>query len=422
MLSDDVMEKLTEYYRRCVVGMNRRLITPYSTLPDVTTLESLEKSFLDAPSKAGCGGVAIPGGGRKGGIPRRRLRAKSSEGNVDIVKQSQQSPPSALNSILDTQEAVVKEAATVKDEKSPLSADKASDDFLPSGSSPAEDDPGKKFLVSSVDFVTPSKSSSNPLPLIYSAASLPENPSRSLRDIISEEMAKAQSTHVIDDQHTAANAHRWPKKISQKERKRQSLVTPEKTGTPASVVQSEASASSGSPWKFVEKVVSSFKDLMLTEEKVSVDQVLPLAAKQTGKPNQASAYSEPNQFSWGIKPSSSSPTLPLTPGSPVSEPGSPTEIPWHRSPRISESGRSDVAAATCFSDILRDEMVETQTLKRTARKSLHLIQIEEQAMSALLDFYKASDSVHEHISVERVASKNARPLWAATQRQSSHQF
>lgn len=47
------------------------------------------------------------------------------------------------------------------------------------------------------------------------------------------------------------------------------------------------------------------------------------------------------------------------------------------------------------------------------------LQIEEQAMSELLSFYGASDNVHQYITVERVPSTNAQPLWAATQRQSS---
>lgn len=66
----------------------------------------------------------------------------------------------------------------------------------------------------------------------------------------------------------------------------------------------------------------------------------------------------------------------MTPGSPVSEPGgSPLASPWLRSPKIPASGRSEIAAAARFSDILREEMVETQTLKRTEKKGLHLIQV-----------------------------------------------
>ncbi|WAR08880.1 hypothetical protein MAR_018838 [Mya arenaria] len=118
--------------------------------------------------------------------------------------------------------------------------------------------------------------------------------------------------------------------------------------------------------------------------------------------------------SWGLQGSNrnqvtaGSPTLKINPTKGVTSPqawstagptsSEPPEIPW--SGEIIQSPTNPICS---FYDIVKDEQLK----------------IEEQAIQDLLIHYKAADSVEERITVERVVTTAATPLWKRERLQSS---
>ncbi|XP_076077944.1 inhibitor of Bruton tyrosine kinase-like [Mytilus galloprovincialis] len=123
-----------------------------------------------------------------------------------------------------------------------------------------------------------------------------------------------------------------------------------------------------------------------------------------------------NLFSWGLPTSAVHQRKESVSETPIENPQSPTEAvnPWQQ--------RQEAASAKSFSftEIVKDEIQKHETLARATNKPLGLIQIEEQAIQELLQYYRASESFDECISVERVPQAMAAPLWTAKQQKQSH--
>ncbi|XP_047474160.1 inhibitor of Bruton tyrosine kinase-like [Penaeus chinensis] len=65
-----------------------------------------------------------------------------------------------------------------------------------------------------------------------------------------------------------------------------------------------------------------------------------------------------------------------------------------------------------FSNILREEEIQTINLRKEQLKTLGLIQIEDKAIEELLVFYGAAECFDEKITVKRVRQMAANPIWS----------
>jgi hypothetical protein len=66
-------------------------------------------------------------------------------------------------------------------------------------------------------------------------------------------------------------------------------------------------------------------------------------------------------------------------------------------------------------DIVREEEEQIQNLRARQTKPLHVISIEDKAIEELLAFYRANANPDEYITVERVVTRVAEPVWSRNQ-------
>ena len=85
VMTDDVIDELSQYYRGVVTGMCRRVITPYDGWPDHAYLESLQQEAGGAGDQ---GTSATPS--KRSGKRRKRNRTKSSGDAEANVAESQE--------------------------------------------------------------------------------------------------------------------------------------------------------------------------------------------------------------------------------------------------------------------------------------------------------------------------------------------
>ncbi|WAR08877.1 hypothetical protein MAR_018835 [Mya arenaria] len=164
------------------------------------------------------------------------------------------------------------------------------------------------------------------------------------------------------------------------------------------------------PWGSSTQEVRSFRSVIEQDKAISGSQhkdALAISVK-TPKPavKGSPISSSTASLSWGLQGSNrnqvtaGSPTLKINPTKGVTSPQAwstagptspePPEIPW--SGEIIQSPTNPICS---FYDIVKDEQLK----------------IEEQAIQDLLIHYKAADSVEERITVERVVTTAATPLW-----------
>ncbi|KAK2162357.1 hypothetical protein LSH36_100g11000 [Paralvinella palmiformis] len=460
VLSDDVIEELSEYYKDQIYGMSRRHITSYEGWPDVSYLEKLESEYKDLDlsqtSTVSKGDHLM----RKGKGKKKRARTKSSgdeshdrhvssdscHENV-IQKERQCSVSSDTSFTLELEDIEESEASqTVLDE-----AEK-----IPSCQTGYPTETQTKIhvripttLVTSGTALSPdlkvaipklARVDGQPSPAVVSAAGVStemlisavpsiHQPSVALREIMAqqEKLDKSESK-VLGAQGCVKKTNR----LSQKERKRLAAKTDAHPVSPEpSTVSDTPTVVSGSAkpkaWTMPAKtwdvlntnqMTQSFKDLMLSEE-VSPSGKSPPSVTQVSvtrnKPS-VSSESDAGASSCGVKiactrrksditqPAAQSPESPQSPGS--------VDNPWLRSTTKTVSS----GQALSFTDIMLDEIQQKETLDRVTNKPLALIQKEEQAIQELLEYYKAGDTFDEYITVERVHTLQATPTWAATQR------
>lgn len=261
----------------------------------------------------------------------------------------------------------------------------------------------------------------------------PKSPGISLRDIIAEERVQQDRQITNQDKHGKSNKFSWKEaKKQQKQnimaRNKEDGQDNKREGQGKNNHQSENNSVNKPlcPWGQMNQVVKSFRDLVVEEQSHQQTSVGSLSSKlQRNKKisktepvsKSAAAQSTKPLFSWGV----STPVAPKTKTlkqQPDDKSDSP-EVKSEENPWQKKLNRSD--SAVKFSEIIQDEREKHEQFTRTSKKPLNLIQIEEQAIQELLQFYKADENFNEHITVERVPQAMAAPLWAAKQRQQQQQ-
>ncbi|XP_052808586.1 homeobox protein 5-like [Mya arenaria] len=260
--------------------------------------------------------------------------------------------------------------------------------------------------------------------------------SRSLRDIILEE--EARSNKKLSKQSTNSE---MKAKFSWRDVKKQQQNRQKGQGQEEVTHEGQRSSNEGGqplqkfcPWGSSTQEVHSFRSVIEQDKATSGSQhkdALAISVK-TPKPavKGSPVSSSPASLSWGLQRSNrnqvttGSPTLKINPTKGVTSPqawssAGPTSPESPEKPWSGEIIQSPTSPICSFYDIVKDEQLKVDTLTRASNKPLALIQIEEQAIQDLLIHYKAADSVEERITVERVVTTAATPLWKRERLQSS---
>lgn len=79
--------------------------------------------------------------------------------------------------------------------------------------------------------------------------------------------------------------------------------------------------------------------------------------------------------------------------------------------QVSPVAGSPPSWSVAFSSIIESQEIENTTLERVNRKPFHLTQLEEKAMEELLQHYGGQDNACEFVTVQRVGSTLAKPVW-----------
>jgi len=88
-------------------------------------------------------------------------------------------------------------------------------------------------------------------------------------------------------------------------------------------------------------------------------------------------------------------------------PLSPPKSAWQSTPIACSPPSSSLA----FSAILESQEQENTNLDKVSKKPFHLTQLEERAMEELLQYYGGKDNACEFVTVQRIPSTAARPVW-----------
>lgn len=424
VLSDEVMEDLMTYYRQQVPAMCRRVITPWDEGPDKAYLEEL---------------VQIPNMDESMDISGRKSKKKRRSRNKSISEELDKSFPSRQRQIS------ISSDISVKSEDDNPEVDIASSPFEDVTIMQVTSD--KSTMSMPVPIIAPKvlipkwgPSSTSPLPKAVWPVS-PQSPTDTksqgvdLRKIMEEEDTSKDQSHS-----SAKKRFSW-KDVKKQQSKNlhgnMSQNTPMGDTKINNSKQGEPVKPS-CPWGDVSKVTKSFKDLMIEEKSVEnrldrktskVTQNSSNSQEVNKKPAENSknisatpkvqqntpSKSNSNMFSWGLPTSSVHKRKESATESPIESPTSPTDSvnPWQQ--------RQEAASnSVSFSEIVKDEVQKHETFTRTRNKPLGLIQIEEQAIQELLQYYHAAESLDERITVERVSQAMAVPLWTTKKQKQPH--
>lgn len=175
----------------------------------------------------------------------------------------------------------------------------------------------------------------------------------------------------------------------------------------------------------------NFKDIITAEEKqltkISKTMVSPNGKKSSPPLVRQNPIPIPKRKSFRDSCSKSEEIVSNSPKSFAEMAVSPPKLysnPWKQiegcSPNTSNINQTFVSnypkmETISMRDIVRAEEEKLQNLKALQTKPLHIISIEDKAIEELLDFYKANDNPNEYITVERVVSRVAEPVWGRNQ-------
>lgn len=495
IISDHAMQDLTDSYKQAVGRMSSRVITPWSDGPDAEFLSSLTAEF-DAELTPKSRDAST----KKIKVKRRQGRSKSA---------SEEAPfSSGTGHGAQTLSLLAGRQISVGSDVSTRSEDDADLQILESKSTSICQQSDKSILIQkgqSRRLLSFSASLDNdmqqtersqqqsdaalkgsavttmpiqipldgnvPKHLTYGALAPKQNTAGtaapaeapaagiSLRNIMQEEQ---DSTKMVKPKSVGKFSWKEAKKQQNKAAQLQKVAGQEhqsnEPATPMSATPSAPSTPGACPWGSVNKVVQSFRDLMLQDkssQSVLSQQKQPptqprsqLAARPTSSPQKsaqscqasgswtsvlqnqsmskpcaASQYKKsppvtPTSFSWGLpmRVSSQPQPIPAPTLTPTLPPTSPTpspaasDNPWLRWAATS-SPPGGACPSLSFSDIVQDQLHEEVSMERASQKPLHLIQMEEEAISQLIRHYGARVCTDEHITVERVSGPVAAPLW-----------
>uniref|UniRef100_A0A2K6M3D3 Inhibitor of Bruton tyrosine kinase n=1 Tax=Rhinopithecus bieti TaxID=61621 RepID=A0A2K6M3D3_RHIBE len=416
VLSDGVLKDLSEFYRKMIPAMDRRVITPYQDGPDISYLEGnyVQEGKTKAKKK-----------------PRKRSDSSGGYNLSDII----QSPSSTgllksgkTNSVESLPELLTSDSegsyagvGSPRDLQSPdfttgFHSDKIEAKVKPyvNGASPVysrEDlKPWEKSPILKISAPQPIPSNridtTNSASWVAGSFSPVSPPVVDLRTIMEIEESR-QKCGATPKSHLGKTVSHGVK-LSQKQRKMIALTTKENNSGMNSM-ETVLSTPSKAPkpvnaWASSLHSVSSksFRDFLLEEKKSvtshsSGDHVKKVSFKgiensQAAKIVRCSTHGTPGPEGNHIS------DLPL--------PDSPN--PWLSS---SVTAPSMVAPVT-FASIVEEELQQEAALIRSREKPLALIQIEEHAIQDLLVFYEAFGNPEEFVIVERTPQGPlAVPMW-----------
>lgn len=396
VVSDDAIDKLTEFYRTHIPVMEYRRITPYFDSPQEDEMKSIAENLPFSPDESWSEeNINVDYQNLKKQKVKRKPRSrKSSSSEVKMSPQYHEPFNSEILSDtepenLDTLEESIITASAVFDKKikptSPIA--------IPQRKSHNED---LKSPVFSSETYTSEYSSSCELHNTSSSDKLSAIPwsspqcldkSVDLKQIMSQQQQQQQKLRISENR----SEFRKSTKLSQKQRKKlaaenQNLQLPKEIP-----VSEEKVSAPRNPWaKTVSPTESwSLKDIMEAEENVSKH----LETKRVSVTKQLKNKD-----------------IPLSPS--VAN----NENPWQSIP---EKKASDTVPN--FVDILKEEQKQNKNFVKVQSKPLHLIQLEDQAIEELLKYYNAADNPDEQVHVVRIMNQNiSTPIWKANNRTGSN--
>uniref|UniRef100_A0A672TSV3 Inhibitor of Bruton tyrosine kinase n=1 Tax=Strigops habroptila TaxID=2489341 RepID=A0A672TSV3_STRHB len=442
VLSDEVVKDLSDYYRKTIPAMVRRVITPYPGGPDISSFEpedgenfvflreemnteqnSQEALFKKAKNKA-----------KK--KPRKRSNSSGGYNLSDII----QSPASTGSVKLDKTSSVesLPELLTSDSEGSYAGVgsprDLQSPDFTKGfhperaemkdkafshGMKPSQPNKdmksykGSSALARSVPQSIPSAktnsgSSSNWVATSFSPASPPAMDLRTIMEI-EESMQKCGTMPKANSGRMASHGI----KLSQKQRKMIALAAKDNASVTSSTEPTTLVTAPPPPTKVAKlgnawssslhsALPKSFRDLVMEEEKcMSANNSPGTGIKRAGyKGTEDSSAQNTKRSTTRSSPGLEDHVL----VSPQLE----SHNPWSAASPTS----SPVIAPVMFSAIIEEELQQEAALIRSREKPLALIQIEECAIQDLLIHYEAFDNPDEFVTVERAPQGPiAAPMW-----------
>ncbi|CAH2249161.1 inhibitor of Bruton tyrosine kinase isoform X1 [Pelobates cultripes] len=440
VLSDDVLKEMSDAYRKMIIGMDRRMITPCMDGPDISTLDTEdgeclisirddifseqttpEALFKKAKSKA-----------KK--KPRKRSDSSGGYNLSDII----QSPPSKGQSLFKSEKTnsaeSLQELLTSDSEGSVVGANsprelrspdhnaayapdqnevKAKICTVSTSSSPSTGSATSNMMTAPPQATSPkaipstrTSSASSPkwVSISFSPASPPAMDLRTIMEI-EENIQKCGATPKLTTGGSKPALHGM--KLSQKQRKmmamssKDSSICSENAPAKATVPISANPKSPGKTWasSFHSGEQKTFRDLLLEEQKPIIS-FLPLNGNS--KKNVTS-----DELDSQIHARKLAVTL-------TQEAKSKCDVPQDNSnpwlPVLSKNTTS--VAPVTFTTIVEEEKKQEAALIRSREKPLALIQIEERAIQDLLIHYQALDNPDEYITVERAPQEPmATPMW-----------
>ncbi|KAK7108349.1 inhibitor of Bruton tyrosine kinase-like [Littorina saxatilis] len=443
MVGDDTMQELTDYYKSSVDRMSSRIITPWSHGPDSDFLAALTAEFEAEPSSKPRDSTS-----KKTKSRRRQTRTKSA--SEDTPPAGGGSKPSA-STLMAERRISISSDISAKSEEDTETEDVSVQSRHEMPSSPSKgvaiQKPGKSRRWLSFNLSSPLQCDTKTRETTQGGQPLPSPVSPSGQSPVSPTAASGISLRNIMEEEEKSTQSAKPKgcgKFSWKELKKQQnkaaqaqkSANHDTSHAPVSPSSPPVASPPVCPWGSMNKVVQSFRDLMLQErttEPIPVVKATPprQALLATSPPSQSAAAvkhsvasmgkspptpvsKNPAQsatsFSWGLpaRTPSQPQAIPSTPTEPPAA-SSPPENPWQR--LAATSPPVGAGASVCFSAIVEDQEHQKRSLEKASQKPLHLIQMEEEAIAQLLKHYHAHERFDEFITVERVSGPMAAPLW-----------
>ncbi|XP_041354992.1 inhibitor of Bruton tyrosine kinase-like isoform X2 [Gigantopelta aegis] len=393
VLSDETIGELKEYYRNLIPGMARRLVTPFDESPSRDYLESLPSCCHDNSVTPGYEQLS-----RK--KKKRRSRTQSVTEDVD------RSDGAAVERQISVSSDISIDDDPAGSNPDTVFTTSLVTDIALQAAQPKEQKHTSAFIhVPKRNISSPwgYKSPSSPLsqgPILsppgHPAAS-PESPGSTLRDIMAAEEQQQNKQHSLGKGVSPGKFSWKDVKKQQSQREQQSRLKKDNSEVSEKEIGpvSQSPKPSICPWGSVNKVVNSFRNLII-EEKVHT----------TVKPDTSVASKDMGNVSLRQSEQQRQMSIPVVCRSePLMIPNT-SQNAW-----LTGHIPSPPQSSVSFSDIVKDEQQRRETLDRASKKPLGLIQVEEQAMHELLQHYRAYGCPTEHITVERVPQALATPLW-----------
>ncbi|XP_071800881.1 inhibitor of Bruton tyrosine kinase-like [Asterias amurensis] len=457
VLSNDVLLELTKSYKEMIPSMPYRIITPYQDAPDITYIQ--EEPSINNNSSTNVKGQEVSDmitfdqgnfdeiiskakarrkiGRRTSTGKRKSLSFSDSKDNLDVAALPDVIPRTVA---METDD-FLKEMDLSEDGASLLKPNSIpSSDSFQDGVSKTEQ---KETQKSSMDTIQPStpelqtgvtqspegqwvrKERSEVITVKrttsfsmdfdenqqkgWQSPSMPDVTGVDLRTIMQSEASLSTSPRKIPSSQRV-NAH--VAKKSQKQRKKDSERAADSVTSPTipSPVEEKKSVCPWGRTPVSSSSSTSFRELQVEEQKLigSASSV----TMATSPPSKSRKVAQ--QFSFGIvthtRQASESDHITSDIASPleaihVEVP----ENPWNL------GASSPPASQVSFSEIIKKENEQQESLTKTLKKPFSLIQIEEKALEELRAFYCTQDNMDEFITVERASKVIATPLWKKDQ-------